>query len=164
MAPEFTSFAKPWRGGLMQDDLWRHACKLYAQPGVEAACLAAQAAGANVCLVLCAHWLERRGVAWTAARAEALARIAQPWAETVVAPLRTLRQQWKPGATQDETLKALRNMVKSLELDAERALLERLQAAACCWPAHPGRGAGWLDWALPQSQTSAALKAALAQG
>lgn len=162
MAAEFTSFAKPWRGGLMQDDLWRHACELYAQPGVEAACLAAQAAGANVCLVLCAHWLERRGAAWTSDRAEALARIAQPWAETVITPLRTLRQQWKLAANEDEALQALRTAVKGLELDAERALLDRLQAQACLWPGHAGSGAGWLDWALPQSQASAALKAALA--
>lgn len=162
MAAEFISFAKPWRGGLMQDDLWRYACELYARPGVEAACLAAQKAGSNVCLVLCAHWLERRGVAWTAGRAEALAEIALPWTETVVMPLRTLRQQWKPAAMEDETLRALRASIKALELDAERALLERLQAQACRWPCLAGSGAGWLDWALQEGQASATLQAALA--
>lgn len=48
----------------MHTDLWNFALHLYARPGVEAACLALQDEGADVCLLLCGAWLEagRAGV------------------------------------------------------------------------------------------------------
>jgi len=49
----------------MPTDLWRFAETLYQRPGVEAACLQLQAQGADVCVLLCAAWLERRQVACT---------------------------------------------------------------------------------------------------
>ena len=115
-------------------DLWSFALSTYARPGIEAACLRLQAQGADVCLLLCGAWLERRGVALTAERLQALKQLAGPWQAQVVEPLRQVRMQWRSMAQQDELLAGLRERVKALELDAERVLLTRLQALAHTWP------------------------------
>ncbi|CAI3791352.1 hypothetical protein GLGCALEP_00211 [Pseudomonas sp. MM221] len=119
----------------MHTDLWNYALALYARPGVEAACLELQAQGGNVCLLLCATWLQARGVAVLDARAQALHDIAEPWQREVVAPLRSLRQQWRASASSDMHLAALREQVKGLELQAEKTLLERMQERSQQWPA-----------------------------
>ena len=118
----------------MYADLWSFALSTYARPGIEAACLRLQAQGADVCLLLCGAWLERRGVALTAERLQALKQLAGPWQAQVVEPLRQVRMQWRSMAQQDELLAGLRERVKALELDAERVLLTRLQALAHTWP------------------------------
>lgn len=118
----------------MSSDLWSFATTLYARPGVEHACLQLQADGADVCLLLCAAWLQQREVACTAPRCQALQALATPWQENVVTPLRQLRQNWRANAAHDDALKALREQVKGLELNAERQLLERLEKVAAEWP------------------------------
>ena len=67
-------------------DLWSFALSTYARTGVEAACLRLQEQGADVCLLLCGAWLERRGVALTLERTQALRQIAEPWQSQVVEP------------------------------------------------------------------------------
>ena len=119
----------------MHTDLWNHALALYARPGVEAACLDLQALGGDVCLLLCATWLQARGIAVLDERAQALREVAGPWQRDVVAPLRSLRQQWRTAAQGDVQLALLREHVKGLELQAEKTLLARLQAQALQWPA-----------------------------
>lgn len=118
----------------MHTDLWNYALALYARPGVEAACLELQALGGDVCLLLCATWLQARAVAVLDERAQALHEVAEPWQREVVAPLRSLRQQWRAAASGDAQLAALREQVKGLELQAEKALLERLQERSRQWP------------------------------
>lgn len=120
----------------MHTDLWDFAIKLYALPGVEAACLTLQAEGADVCLLLCGAWLERRRTPLNEKRIEALRQLCVPWQQDVVQPLRSIRQQWRTGAACDDQLAALRERVKALELDAERLQLERLQALCTTWPDH----------------------------
>ncbi|MBP5073475.1 TIGR02444 family protein [Pseudomonas chlororaphis] len=117
----------------MSSDLWSFTLKTYARPGVEQACLNLQAAGANVCLLLCAAWLGARGVACTAQRLQQLQTLGQPWHDEVVRPLRQLRTQWRPAASADPELAVLREQVKALELEAERQLLLRLEALAGEW-------------------------------
>ncbi|WHS60145.1 TIGR02444 family protein [Pseudomonas sp. G2-4] len=130
----------------MSPDLWSFSLDLYAKPGVEPACLALQNAGANVCLLLCGLWLERRGVTCNEQRLQQLRQLAEPWDVEVVRPLRVLRNQWKASALQDTALDSLREQVKRLELEAERRLLERLQAAAEDWPEeHQNDSAQWLQ-------------------
>ncbi|CAM3616958.1 hypothetical protein CCOS865_00317 [Pseudomonas reidholzensis] len=119
----------------MHTDLWNHALALYAKPGVEDACLALQQRGGDVCLLLCATWLQARRVAPSAERITALREVAEPWQRHVVTPLRSLRQQWRTAAHDDAPLAALREQVKGLELQAERTLLERLQETSRQWPA-----------------------------
>ncbi|QHF47629.1 TIGR02444 family protein [Pseudomonas sp. S35] len=117
-------------------DLWSFALSTYARPGVEEACLRAQAQGADVCLLLCGAWLEQRGVALTAERVQALKHIAKPWQVQVIEPLRQLRMQWRARAQQDGQLAAFRERVKALELDAERELIMRLEVLALAWPSN----------------------------
>lgn len=117
----------------MHDELWEFALKLYARPGIEAACLQLQAEGANVCLLLCGAWLGARGVACSHERIMLLQAIATPWHDEVVRPLRDLRQQWRAKAMRDPELMPLRESIKTLELNAERQLLQRLHRQAAPW-------------------------------
>lgn len=130
----------------MSDDVWSYALKLYARPGVEAACLTLQEGGADVCLVLVAMWLGRTGVAFATSRMSELESAAQGWREEVIVPLRSLRQRWRESAKQDAELAPLREGIKQLELDAEKVLLERLGAVAKDWPRGEAEDlARWLD-------------------
>ncbi len=115
-------------------DLWSFALSFYARPGVEADCLRLQEQGADVCLLLCGAWLEQRGVVLKLERVQALRQIARPWQTQVVEPLRQVRTQWRAMAQQDAQLRVLRERLKALELDAERALLTRLDALVQAWP------------------------------
>lgn len=127
-------------------DLWSFALSTYARPGVEAACLRLQEQGADVCLLLCGAWLEQRGVAYKPERIQALQQIAQPWRVQVVEPLRQMRVQWRALAQQDAQLASLREQVKTLELEAERTLLARLEALAQAWPINEVLGQQeWLE-------------------
>ncbi|WP_313088683.1 TIGR02444 family protein [Pseudomonas sp.] len=129
------------------DDLWSFACRCYAQPGVEAACLDLQAAGADVCLWLTGAWLERRRVGFSEPRLASLQAFSQYWQGEVVAPLRALRRDWRSGAEADAELAAIRTQVKRLELDAEAIELRRLQELAGQW--QPTEA--FTDWLGPLS-------------
>jgi uncharacterized protein (TIGR02444 family) len=118
----------------MSSDLWSFSLSTYARPGVEQACLQLQSAGVNVCLLLCAAWLGQRGVACNGQRLQQLRSVVEPWDSDVVQPLRALRMQWKAIAMNDAQLNALREQVKTLELEAERHLLLRLERSAQGWP------------------------------
>lgn len=135
----------------MHTDLWKHALALYERPGVETACLNVQALGGDVCLLLCATWLQAREVAFSEQRAQALRAIAEPWQTAVVEPLRHLRQQWRTPAQHDPLLATLRAQVKGLELQAEQTLLERLQNCAKQWPTGASETASdWLHRLAPE--------------
>jgi uncharacterized protein (TIGR02444 family) len=130
----------------MSADLWSFSLNTYARPGVEGLCLQWQAAGANVCLLLCGLWLEQRGVGCTEQRLQALFQVAGPWEMNVVQPLRALRMQWKAAAVDDVELNALREQVKALELETERHLLLRLERTAQDWPqAEVTERSAWLE-------------------
>jgi uncharacterized protein (TIGR02444 family) len=131
-------------GVTMCADLWSFALSIYARPGMEAACLRLQAQGADVCLMLCGVWLEQRGVILTDERVQALKHIAGPWQTQVIEPLRQLRVQWRASAQHDQPLAALRERIKSMELEAERHLLMRLEGLAETWPS--GKRADQQQW------------------
>jgi uncharacterized protein (TIGR02444 family) len=118
----------------MSSDLWSFSLDTYARPGIEPICLRLQDTGANVCLLLCAAWLGERGVACTPQRLQQLVQVTQPWCTDVVQPLRELRRQWKVAAVTDASLSALRAQIKTLELEAEKQLLVRLESSARKWP------------------------------
>ena len=117
----------------MQTDLWNYCLTLYARPGIEQACLDLQSRGLDVCLLLCAAWLEERGVACDDSRLGQLNACAAPWQREVVQPLRQLRTQWRDAAVHDDALAALRVQIKSLELEAERTVLRRLESETQGW-------------------------------
>ncbi|MFJ2539802.1 MULTISPECIES: TIGR02444 family protein [unclassified Pseudomonas] len=130
----------------MSSDLWSFSLATYARPGVENTCLHMQAAGTNVCLLLCGLWLEQRGVTCSEQRVRQLQMLVEPWDAEVVQPLRALRTQWKSLAKEDPVLKGLRDQMKALELEAERHLLWQLEQTAQDWPLHDAPGAGeWLE-------------------
>jgi uncharacterized protein (TIGR02444 family) len=130
----------------MSSDLWSFSLTLYARPGVEQACLQLQSAGVSVCLLLCAAWLGQRGIACDEQRLQQLRGVAQAWDADVVQPLRALRVHWKYAATGDAELHSLREKVKSLELEAERILILRLERSAEGWPQGAGTDlAIWLE-------------------
>ena len=113
-----------------QASLWEFALGVYAQPGVEQACLALQdERGAEVCLLLWCLWLERRGCVLTAAGLQQAQAAIAPWVDDAVRPLRTLRRQLKARyGTADARLEQLRQGIKQAELLAERQLLRLLAA------------------------------------
>jgi uncharacterized protein (TIGR02444 family) len=117
----------------MHSDLCSFTLDFYSRPGVEQACIALQAGGANVCAVLCGVWLGQRGVPYNEQRALEIGQLATPWHDQVVQPLRELRTHWKAAAITDEQLAVLRERVKKLEVDAELELLTRLEALSRSW-------------------------------
>jgi uncharacterized protein (TIGR02444 family) len=129
----------------MSSDLWSFSLATYARPGVEDACLQLQTAGANVCLLLCGLWLEQRGVTCDEQRVKQLQEMTAPWDIDVVQPLRSLRMQWKARAVDDAVLKGMREQLKSLELEAERALLSRLEGVAQEWTRNDAGSKTWLE-------------------
>jgi uncharacterized protein (TIGR02444 family) len=107
--------------------LWNFALALYARPGVETACLAAQDAGADVCLLLCGAWLDGRGTRFQADCASALRKLAGERQANLIEPLRNARQQLREPASREPELERLRKRIKAMELAAERQLLEQLE-------------------------------------
>lgn len=115
-------------------DLWNFAVELYARPGVESACLQLQDSGCDICLLLAGAWLQQRGTPCRDDHLQALRKLAEPWQHNVVTPLRQTRQQWRAAASQDAELATLREQLKQMELQAERLLLQRLEALTKDWP------------------------------
>ena len=138
-------------------DLWTFALNCYAREGVETACLELQSQGADVCVLICAAWLDARGVACNQERMCALEEVAAPWRHIVVEPLRELRQAWRSPAEQDEALRELRKTLKTLELQAERSLLERLQTASREWNESTDANQ-WLSALAPKGSCRVALE------
>jgi uncharacterized protein (TIGR02444 family) len=141
----------------MPSDLWNFAQRLYARPGVEQACLHLQNSGADVCLLLCACWLQQTAQAFSPQRLQQLQSLAQPWQQQVITPLRELRKNWRAAAQQQPELAALREQVKILELQAEQQLLMQLQTCAATWPALEDGAAG--DWLTPFAAVATPLGA-----
>ena len=142
----------------MSSDLWSFSLATYARPGVEPACLQLQAAGANVCLLLCGLWLEQRAIACNEQRVQQLQMLVGPWDIEVVQPLRALRMQWKTLAAEDPVLKGLREQMKALELEAERHLLWQLEQVAQNWPQALSAANEWLESLMGASPNRDALR------
>ena len=60
-------------------------------------------------------------------------------------PLRTLRLQWKARAVDDAVVAGMREQIKSLELEAERTLLSRLEGVAQEWTRNDAGSVTWLE-------------------
>jgi len=135
--------------------LWDWAAEAYAQPGVEALCLALQDEhGQCVSYLLWAIWAARTGRSLDAARLAQAVGLARDWETKVTHPLRQARRALKaprPGLA-PEGRAAPREQVKAQDLAAERLLLEALEALA---PAPEGP---------PRDPTSALAEAGAAWG
>ena len=112
---------------------WRFSLSFYALPEIAPACLALQDEGAvDVNLLLFLLFLADSGRAVTRDDVARLDRAIAPWRTEVVEPLRTLRRRLKTGVgdVPPPASEALRNMVKKVELEAERLEQGRLEAQA----------------------------------
>ena len=113
----------------MTTDFWDWAVGIYGREGVAEACLALQDAyGQCVPLLLWAAWRAHEGRGIDEVEAAKAARIACVWAGEVVAPLRQVRRRLKSALEEgDEAVRLpLREKIKGLELEAERALMRLL--------------------------------------
>lgn len=111
--------------------LWDWAREVYGRPGVEAACLALQDDhGQCVPFLLWRLWAGRDGGIPGPEALERAVVIARLWDHSVIQPLRAARRGLKAAAPgiADPGREALRTRVKADELQAERLLLEALEA------------------------------------
>jgi uncharacterized protein (TIGR02444 family) len=110
---------------------WRFSLHFYGLPDVAPACLALQdEAGIDVNLLLFLLFLAEQGRAVTQADVARLDRAVAPWRSEIVEPLRALRRRLKAGIgdTPPTESEGLRNMVKKVELEAERLEQARLES------------------------------------
>ena len=117
----------------MSDDLWTWACAAYAAPGVAEACLSLQDYHEqNVPLLLWAAWAAVTGRRPDEETIEAACDAARAYDTVIVSQLRAVRRTLKapiPDMDHDHR-EALRQQVKTLELDAERRLMLELESLA----------------------------------
>ena len=102
---------------------WRFSLGFYAVPEVAPACLALQdEAGVDVNLLLFLLFLAENGRAVAREDVVRLDRMIAPWRTEVVESLRALRRRLKGGVADvpADSSERLRNMVKKIELEAER--------------------------------------------
>jgi uncharacterized protein (TIGR02444 family) len=100
---------------------WTFSLSVYAQAGVEQACLALQKAGADVNLLLFCCWLGAEGRQIDKRQLKKLMSAVSVWQEEVLSPLRRARRAVKkgiPGMPQ-EWGAWLRRGIAAAELDAE---------------------------------------------
>ncbi|MBV1798875.1 TIGR02444 family protein [Siccirubricoccus sp. G192] len=124
-----------------ENAFWHFSLAVYAAPGVQDACLALQDRfGLDVNLALFCAWAGAgRGMALAPADVAEAAALVQDWREEVVAPLRNLRRRLKPRP--EAPVKALRQRVAALELEAEQLQQAMLFRMAAGWlAAAPSRG------------------------
>ena len=110
--------------------LWDWAVAAYRRPGVAQACLTLQDDhGQNVPLLLAAAWAAAEGRRLDIGPAVAL---TEGWEADVVSLLRAIRRSLKTAhaGVDDPPRLALRTRIKAVELEAERVLLDALQAMA----------------------------------
>ena len=123
-------------------NLWDWAVAAYGAPGVADACLTLQDHHEqNVPLLLWSAWIAQTGRRPDEETIEAACDTARAWAGVVTAPLRAVRRTLKAPVPDidDGPREALRERIKALELEAERHLLEALEALtpAAEGPARP---------------------------
>lgn len=112
---------------------WRFSLRFYALPDVAPACLTLQdEAKVDVNLLLFLLFLAEEGRAVTRDDVAGLDLTIAPWRSEVVEPLRAVRRRLKGGVGEvpPATSEGLRNMVKKIELEAERMEQGRLEKAA----------------------------------
>lgn len=108
---------------------WNWAVKAYGGEGVAEACLSLQNEdGQSVPLLLWAVWLASEGFGISDSLAAEAVALARNWSDELIVPLRLLRRRLKTQlSTGDEAMRLpLREKIKAIELEAERALMTRL--------------------------------------
>ncbi len=106
--------------GLQYDnEFWRFSLLVYKQNEVAQECLALQETlGVNINLLLFCAWVGAQGIVLSHESIEAASMAVAPWHETVVRPLRRVRQRTKSLGVAE--LEEFRAHIKDTELEAER--------------------------------------------
>lgn len=111
--------------------LWDWSLRAWAAPGVSLAALDLQDAQAQcIPLLLWAAWAAQTGRPAGQDEIEAAADTARVWHETTIAPLRQVRRSMKSRIPDmdDAAREAVREGIKTIELQTERHLLEALDS------------------------------------
>jgi uncharacterized protein (TIGR02444 family) len=111
--------------------LWEFALSVYGRPGFEAACLALQDEhGQCVPFLLWRLWAVAEGRGIDPVLLAGAAETARAWEDAATVPLRDIRRRLKRRfpPVSDSARAALREDLKAAELNAERLLLETLEA------------------------------------
>jgi uncharacterized protein (TIGR02444 family) len=109
---------------------WRFSLRFYGLPEVAHACLALQdEAGVDVNLLLYLLFLAESRRTLSRDEIASLDHAIAPWRDEVVKPLRALRRRLKSGVADipHDTGETFRNLVKRIELEAERIEQQRLE-------------------------------------
>lgn len=113
----------------LDNPLWRYALELYACPGVQAAALSLQAAGASINRLLLACYLGTQG---RELASELLCGAAAEWQQEITQPLRALRYRVRENRLGRGELDACYRRLREAELAAEQVelmlLWEQLEA------------------------------------
>ncbi|HUC73132.1 MAG TPA: TIGR02444 family protein [Stellaceae bacterium] len=111
-------------------EFWSFSLAFYARPCAPAALIALQdGAGCDANLILFAIWLGLSGRGQLDEHGASTAdRALQAIRDDVIEPLRVLRRRLKPAA--DADIQRLRQAIKALEIEAERAAQDRLASLA----------------------------------
>jgi uncharacterized protein (TIGR02444 family) len=108
---------------------WRFSLDLYADQAVAGACIALQdGAGADVNVLLYVLWAASRGRRLEESEVRLIVAAVEDWRTGVVVPLRTARRSLRttPAAVDADGAARLRQLVKKVELEAERLQQEAL--------------------------------------
>lgn len=111
--------------------LWDFATSFYARPGIEAALLHLQdEEGLDVPLLIALRYAGRQGSVLDGPSLAALVETASTWERRAIAPLRRIRRDLKKSVQGigDAPREPLRTRIKAAELEAERILIEQLEA------------------------------------
>lgn len=114
-------------------DLWTWAVAAYDAPGVAEACLNLQDHNEqNVPLLLWGAWIAVTGRRPDEETIEAACDAARAYDSVIVAPLRAVRRTLRAPVPdiENDHREALRQQVKTVELDAERRLMLELESLA----------------------------------
>jgi uncharacterized protein (TIGR02444 family) len=109
--------------------IWSFAAEFWGRPGVEAACLELQDQdGQCVALLLWRLWTLETGRNPPPSTLDHAVTVARTWDHSVLGHLRATRRALAPSLApiEDQAREALRDLVRSAELHAERMLLEAL--------------------------------------
>lgn len=119
--------------------LWDFALAIYAKPGVSDACLQLQDQHkVDIPLLFFCCWAGFKYGAFSADQQQRALYFANTWSDASVRQLRHLRRQMKSSydnhwPVPEASWQALREQVKTLELAAEKSLLEGLEDMARQW-------------------------------
>jgi uncharacterized protein (TIGR02444 family) len=122
----------------LNDKLWQFALDAINVEGVAAECLAVQDRyGVDVCILLAAAFAAVEGHPLTVGEVGRWNEAVAGWRETVVRPLRKVRQELKEQAAVDPSVVELRRAILAAELQAERRELEMLAEQIALLPDTP---------------------------